>query len=173
MNAGEKDNNSRVGSNGRYPSAAGKIRVGVSGFLRDTLELIELQTLLLREDLRLAKRSLVVGIAAAAAAAVLGLSTVTVLLAAAGAGLSDAVDWPVWAGQLVVSGAALLVVAALAGGSIYLLLRATRPLGRTSRELSSNWSAVKAALSRHSDEEELAAYEERLAAYRFEQMHRR
>ena len=133
-------------TNGTRPSARGRMKAGVAGFMQDTLELCELQGLLLAEDLKKSKTSIILGVICVAVSCVFALAVLTTLLIAAGSGLAAAQDWDPWLGQLVVSGIALglLVLATLLG--VWLLIRSTRPLSRSATELKHNWAAVKAAL---------------------------
>lgn len=128
-------------------SATDRVRRGVQGFTRDALELAELQVLLFAEDFRKAKTKIAIGLTLLSVAGVLSLAVITVVLLACGGGLADGLDWPAWAGQLLVSGIALvlLVVAALIG--VRLLIKSGEPLSRSASEFQSNWTALKTAVT--------------------------
>ena len=142
------------------PSGARKIQSGVSSFVRDTLELAELQGMLFVEDARKAKSSVVIGVVLLAASFVLALGVVAVAVSAAGAGLASAMEWPVWGGQLAAAGLVLLATLAAAGVGVWFLVRATRPLSRSTSQLGRNWNAVRSALRGGDAVDETLQYQE-------------
>jgi uncharacterized membrane protein YqjE len=137
------DQETEVGSNGKYTSPISGLASTVSDFAGDFVELVELQVKLAKADAKAAGKRALVPILGVLVGLCILLSSLPVLALGAAVGIADIFNWPPWQVYLGL-GAAMAI---LAVGVIYLSIRKVKSAAgqfkQSATQLANNVSWVK------------------------------